>query len=65
MCEHRRPGRSSRRAQMTKGHAMARAGRTARRRGWFAHHGGVSRCGQGFVPERLAHESTWKGRGDE
>jgi hypothetical protein len=64
MCEHRRPRRNSRRAQATRGHAYARAGRPART-GWYAHRCGVSRCGQVFVPVQMSQESTWRGRGDE
>ncbi|GGS94259.1 hypothetical protein GCM10010156_60680 [Planobispora rosea] len=65
MCEHRESRRRARRAQGTRGHGFARAGRPDRR-GWFAHRCGVSRCGQIFVPVRLAQQQTmWRGRGDE
>ncbi|MEV8634086.1 hypothetical protein AB0395_20745 [Streptosporangium sp. NPDC051023] len=65
MCDNRESRRRPRRAQATRGHGFARAGRPVLR-GWFAHRCGVSRCGQIFVPARLAQqESTWRGRGDE
>ncbi|MDF5751903.1 hypothetical protein [Spongiactinospora sp. TRM90649] len=50
---------------MSGGHAFAAAGRTARRGGWFAHRGGVSRCGQIMESERPSHQSTWRGGGHE
>lgn len=65
MCDHDRTRRRVRRDQATRGHGFARAGRPGLR-GWFAHRCGVSRCGQIFVPARLAQqESSWRGRGDE
>ncbi|WP_405143928.1 hypothetical protein OG589_40135 [Sphaerisporangium sp. NBC_01403] len=63
-CEHRLRRRRSRRAQITRGHAYGRAGRTnsTARQGWFAHRCGVSRCCQVFVPVRLSpEEMTWRG----
>ncbi|MFI6921895.1 hypothetical protein ACIBIZ_18275 [Nonomuraea spiralis] len=63
-CDHRRAGRAGRRAQATRGHAFARAGRPVRV-GWYAHRCGVSRCGQVFAPVQTSQESTWRGRGDE
>ncbi|WP_326819587.1 hypothetical protein OHA77_17390 [Streptosporangium sp. NBC_01639] len=65
MCEQHAARRRDRRAQSTRDHDYARAGRPAPR-GWFAHRCGVSRCGQIFVPARLAQqESMWRGQGDE
>ncbi|MDA0636331.1 hypothetical protein OUY22_23165 [Nonomuraea sp. MCN248] len=63
-CDHRRGRRRRTRAQATRGHAFARAGRPVRT-GWYAHRCGVSRCGQVFVPVETAQEITWRGRGDE
>ncbi|GAA5079190.1 hypothetical protein HNP84_009845 [Thermocatellispora tengchongensis] len=64
MCEHRTSRRRDRRAQMTKGHAFARAGRPAHRRGWFAHRAGVTCCTQ--APERLHHhDEPMRGRGHD
>ncbi|GGK78828.1 hypothetical protein Sme01_22480 [Sphaerisporangium melleum] len=63
-CEHRRRPRRARRAQITRGHAHARAGRTTTtaRQGWFAHRCGVSRCRQVLLPVRLwQEEMTWRG----
>ncbi|MFC4530028.1 hypothetical protein [Sphaerisporangium dianthi] len=63
-CEHRRAPRRARRAQITHGHAHARAGRitTTARQGWFAHRCGVSRCRQVPLLVRLAPEEiTWRG----
>ncbi|WP_214415320.1 hypothetical protein [Sphaerisporangium fuscum] len=63
-CEHRRRPRRIRRSQTTRGHAHARAGRTATsaRQGWFAHRCGVSRCRHVFTPVRLSpEEMTWRG----
>ena len=64
LCENRRRRRAGRRAQITRGRAYARAGLPVRT-GWFAHHCGVSRCGQIFVPVRPSTETMWRGRGDE
>ncbi|MGW4421991.1 hypothetical protein [Streptosporangium sp. NPDC004631] len=65
MCDHPRRRRRSRRVRATQGHDLARVGRPVLR-GWFAHRCGVSRCGQIFVPARLAQqESMWRGQGDE
>ncbi|WP_214325220.1 hypothetical protein [Nonomuraea sediminis] len=55
MCENRRAKRRTRRAQASRGHAFARAGRPVRE-GWYAHRCGVSRCGQIFVPVHLTQE---------
>jgi hypothetical protein len=67
-CSHNRRRRLVRRAVAGAGNGYSRVHRSRRfkvRLGWFAHRGGVCRCGQVYKPARPQTESEPIWRGDE
>ncbi|MGI5485464.1 hypothetical protein [Microtetraspora malaysiensis] len=61
-CDHRRRRRLIRRAVAGAGTGYARGRRSRRfavRHGWFAHRGGVCRCGQVYQPARPLQIGTF------
>ncbi|TLP66023.1 MULTISPECIES: hypothetical protein [Microbispora] len=61
-CDDGRRGRLARRADAGAGEGFSRARRSRRfavRHGWFAHRGGVCRCGQTYQPARPLEIGTF------
>ena len=62
-CTETRRRRLTRRAAANVGDGFNRAHRGRRfavRLGWFAHRGGVCRCGQTYRPARPSSPATWR-----
>gem|GEM_PF-1662596 len=67
-CFHSRKRRWVRRAAAGAGNGYSRVHRSRRftvRRGWYAHRGGVCRCGQVYKPARPSAESQRIWRADD